>query len=59
MDFTSDRTMMHINGVLQSTMVHMAHLVYDWAIVNWMATSTIATVRTQLVLVSPIVENWN
>ena len=55
MDFTSDRTMMRINSVLQSTMVHTVHLVYDWAIVNWIAASTIATVRTQLVLVSPIV----
>lgn len=51
MDFTSDRTMMHIKGVLQSTMFHTAHLVYDWVMVNWMATSTIAAVCAQLVLV--------
>lgn len=38
MEFTSDGTMMHINGVLQSTMFHTAHLVHVWAMVNWMAT---------------------
>ena len=58
MDFTSDKTMMHIIGVLQSTMFHTAHLVYHWAMVNWIATSTIATVCTLLVLVSLIVKDW-